>query len=186
MDRLESQPATVAGAVVIYTPKNASDHSLCERMSTLLERAAEQTLEQAEQALFHQIIDELVPDEARIIGALSEGAVYPLLHIGMGPKVGPTTRRIAENFSTIGKPAGVKLLEQVPAYITHLRALGILESGPEDKSLEIKYQILEGEGAVKRVVEDTPRGAGSSIRYLRRSLRMSNFGQKFWQACRLG
>jgi hypothetical protein len=186
MDRLEAQPARVASAVVIYASKTGSDRSLYDRMSLLMEQGAEQTEEQAEFALFQRIIDQLVPDEVRILSALSKGAVFPLMHIGVGPRVGPTTRRIAENLSTIGKPAGVTLLAQVPSYITHLRMLGVLESGAEDKAMEIKYQMLEGDTEVRRIVEETPRGAGSSVRYLRRTLRMSKFGSRFWDACRIG
>ncbi len=161
----------------------ATGATLNEQMAALLERADTQTREQALDDLFRQIILVLVPDEARILGALSDGAVYPMLHVGIGPRVGAVNRRIVENVSTIGKPAGVKLLEQVPAYIGHLRALGLLQSGPEDKSFEIKYQILESDLAIKQAIERKQQRTTSSVRYLRRTLRLSEFGQQFWLAC---
>ena len=172
--RTEFDPATGAPVAPLSLP---------EQMAALLERAAEQTREQALEALFRQIIAELVPDEARILGALSDGTAYPMLHVGIGPRVGAVTRRIVENVSNIGKPAGVKLLEQVPAYIAHLRALDLVESAGEDKDFEIKYQILESDLAIKQAIERTPTGAISSVRYLRRTLRLSEFGRQFWQAC---
>jgi hypothetical protein len=180
LERIEparrAQPAAAFGA-------QAAPSSLPEQMAALLERAAEQTREQALEALFRQIIAELVPDEARILGALSDGTAYPMLHVGIGPRVGAVSRRIVENVSTIGKPAGVKLLEQVPAYIAHLRALDLVESAPEDRDFEIKYQILESDLAIKQAIERAPTGATRSVRYLRRTLRLSAFGRQFWQAC---
>ncbi len=186
MDRLEpparerfaDDPRPASTGVASCAPRTLGD-----RMGALMERAAEQSVEQARAALYHQIIDELVPDEARIIGALSEGARYPLVHVGLGPRVGPTLRRIADNFSTLGKPAGVKLLDQVPAYLGHLRALGLLEAGAEDKELEIKYQILESDQMIRRAVEQVHIGTGMTVRYTRRTIYLSAFGLQFWQAC---
>lgn len=180
MDRLDGPTAPGAGGV-------GSGHgdglTLPERMERLMEQAAEQSREQALAYLFGHIIGELVPDEARILGVLSDGSAYPLLHIAVGPRVGPATRRIADNFSNIGKPAGVKLLEQVPAYIAHLRELGLLASGPEDKELEIKYQILEGDVAVRGIADAAAAKSGTSVRFVRRTLRMSELGREFWRAC---
>lgn len=181
MDRLDARndaarPAPSGG--------HSGVSSLAEQMARLMEQAAEQSREQALTYLFEQIVRELVPDEARILGVLSDESAYPLLHIAVGPRVGPATRRIADNFTNIGKPAGVKLLEQVPAYVAHLRALGLLESGPEDKDLEIKYQILEGDVAVREVADRAAaKGSGTSVRFVRRTLRMSALGRQFWQAC---
>jgi hypothetical protein len=182
MERIEP-PAPQRPAKVTGIGDRPSGPSLPERMAVLLERAAEQTHEQATEALFRRIIVELVPDEARILGALSDGTTYPMLHVGIGTRVGPVTRRIIENVSNIGKPAGVKLLEQVPAYITHLRTLALLESAPEDKDFEIRYQILESDLSIKQAIERAQPGAISSVRYLRRTLRLSEFGRQFWLAC---
>lgn len=182
MDRIEPAPPRRSDGVVAPF---AADRpaSLAEHMAMLMERAAEQTREQALEDLFRQIITELVPDEARILGALSDGTAYPMLHVAIGPRVGPAPRRIAENISSIGKPAGVKLLEQVPAYIAHLRALELVESAAEDKQFEIKYQILESDLAIKQAVDRAQPGALSAVQYLRRTLRLSDFGRQFWQAC---
>jgi hypothetical protein len=181
MDRIDPAPTRAGDASSAALPGQPA--SLVEHMAMLMEHAAEQTTEQAYEALFRQIIAELVPDEARILGALSDGTAYPMLHVGIGPRVGPTTRRIAENISNIGKPAGVKLLEQVPGYIAHLRALELVESGAEDKDFEIKYQILESDLAIKAAIDQAQPGATTSVRYLRRTLRLSDFGRRFWQAC---
>jgi hypothetical protein len=51
--------------------------SLDAKMHTLLDRAIEQSTASSRQELFHKILDQIVPDEARIIGALSDGSAPP-------------------------------------------------------------------------------------------------------------
>ncbi len=185
MDRLDPATETVrvptAHDAASTTAQALPD--LPARMSALLRRADEQSRADALADLFHQIIGELVADEARILGALSDGSKYPLIHAGYAPRVGPMTRRLVDNFSSIGKPAGVKLLEHVPAYIAHLRALGLVETGPEDPSLEIKYQILESDVSIRQALEAEHKGVGMVARYLRRTLQLTEFGKQFWAAC---
>jgi hypothetical protein len=51
--------------------------SLREKMEQLQSRALEQTTAGSQTELFHRILDQIVPDEARIIGALSDGSFSP-------------------------------------------------------------------------------------------------------------
>lgn len=156
---------------------------LQERAARLLARAEEQTPEQATDALFHLLLDQLVADELLILKALAKEAAVPLLHVAIGPRLGPATQRLVSNVSGLGKLAGVRLLQQTPAYIARLRALGLVESAAEDDRLEIKYQMLEADGAVREAVEQAKPGALSTVHYQRRVLRLSNLGRAFWDAC---
>ncbi len=167
-----------AGAVPVNLPA-------AELMADLLERANEQTAEQSRQYLYQAILRELVPDEARILSALSAGDAFPLVHVGLGPPIGQVTRRIAENFSTVGKAALVKLQDRVPRYITHLRKLELVETGPEDRAFDMKYQILESEAVVRQLAEKAAKnaGVGTNVRYIRRILRIAPLGKQLWEAC---
>lgn len=151
-------------------------------MAQLLEAALEQSQESAREALLLRTVRQLVPDEARILAALADGHSAALMHLGAGPMVGPATQRWLENLSPVGKEAGVQLIDQTPAYITHLRALGLLESGDEDKSLHIKYQLMEGDTKVRKTAEEIEK-CGLRPRFFRRSLRISAAGKAFWDAC---
>lgn len=156
---------------------------LQERAARLLARAEEQTPEQATDALFHLLLDQLVADELLILKALAKEAAVPLLHVAIGPRLGPATQRLVSNVSGLGKLAGVRLLGQTPAYIARLRALGLVESAAEDDRLEIKYQMLEADGAVREAVEQAKPGALSTVHYQRRVLQLSDLGRAFWDAC---
>src|SRR4051794_14257034 len=52
--------------------------TLDEKMQSLLDRALDQSTDGSQSELYHRIIDQLVPDEARIISALSDGSASPL------------------------------------------------------------------------------------------------------------
>ena len=188
MDRLERPKALTYLSDTSAPPTSARgqahfESSLPSRMVALMERADTQDRIAALDDLFHHVLDQLVPDEIRILGALSDGASFALIHAGYAPRIGPMTRRLIENFCPIGKPAGVKLLEYVPAYISHLRELGLVETGPEDPAQDIKYQILESDVAIREALEAEQKGVGMTAKYLRRTLSMSEFGHQFWDTC---
>ena len=55
--------------------------SLGAKMRGLLDRALDQSTSGSQVELFHHILDQLVADEARIIGALSDGSSSPLVNV---------------------------------------------------------------------------------------------------------
>lgn len=162
--------------------QTAAPLSAAAAMARLLETALEQSQDSAREALLLRTIRQLVPDEARILAALADGHSSTLMHLGAGPLVGPATQRWLENLSPVGKEAGVQLIEQTPAYVAHLRALGLLESGDEDKSLQLKYQLMETDTKVRKAAEEIEKN-GLRPKFFRRTLRMSEAGKVFWAAC---
>src|SRR5687768_10346293 len=74
---------------------------LRERMSGLLARALEETPGTAELELFHRLVDQLTPDEARILGALADGQAVPLVHVFAWTRAGITGRATLENASLV-------------------------------------------------------------------------------------
>ena len=98
----------------------------------------------------------------------------------------PGTARLWHRFGGLGR----RLLDHVtlasaqdPDSRDRLRALGLVESAAEDDRLEIKYQMLEADGAVREAVEQARPGALSTVHYQRRVLRLSDLGRAFWDAC---
>lgn len=155
-------------------------------LEELLQRSVDQTRDQAEEDLYSVILSELVPDEARILALLSSGETHALLHIGVGSPIGTPGRMVAENFSSVGRPAQVKLPDCVPLYVSHLKALNLLDEGPEDASLESRYQILEGERAFRDAVEQARKQTRLSVRIVRRTLVISDMGRRLWATCTEG
>ena len=168
----------VAGRAVAESARGAAGILLGD----LLERSMTQTKAEARAELHRHVLAQLLPDEARILSALSDGSTYPLVHVGVGPPVGPLVNRVQDNVSNVGRAAGVLLLDQVPAYIGHLRLLGLAQTGPEDKTLKTKYEIVESDDLV-RGARETIEKSKRSARILRRTLLISPLGRELWQAC---
>lgn len=163
-------------------PAASSSLGAADLLARLMEMSLEQTPERAKELLNQRILRQLVPDEARILAALADGHESALMHLGAGPLVGPASQRWIENLSPVGKEAGVALPDQVPTYLRHLRELELLESGDEDKNLQLKYQLMEADTLVRRTCEQIEK-AGLRPRFFRRTIRMSEAGKAFWVAC---
>ena len=132
--------------------------SLDAKMHTLLDRAIEQSTASSRQELFHKILDQIVPDEARIIGALSDGSASPLLNVYARTLTGLVGEVVLENMSLIGRTAHLALPHLTPMYVSHLLALGLVKSGPEDTTMKDEYEILAADTAVLQAVKNASRG----------------------------
>ncbi|QRY62656.1 DUF4393 domain-containing protein [Gordonia sp. PDNC005] len=149
---------------------------LNERMNGLLDQALNQGTAASRLELFTRILDQLVADEARIVGALSDGAVSPLINV-----ISRTSSRspVLENAALIGRTANLALPEMVPAYVTNLLNLGLLEVGPEDPDLKVDYEVLAAETMVLKAIKSSSVGpVGPRIE--RRTLRLSSLGMDLW------
>lgn len=154
---------------------------LRRRMAQLMDRNSDQSRDEALAELCARLLDTMLPDEARILAALSDGESHPVVHVGVGPKVGRVSEYLLRNVSAIGKQARVRLLDQVPVYLTRLAQLGLIETGPEDSALDLKYQILESDKLVRMASARADADWTQSVRTVRRTVAISAFGRQFWE-----
>jgi hypothetical protein len=147
-------------------------------MAELLNRSIGFGRDQARDYLFAVILRQLTPDEARILSALSDGAPYPLIDVVERNPLGGTGRTVLRNASTVGKAAGVSLLDEVPSYVTRLIAIGLAEADEEVDSLTTQYEILMTDDVVRRA-----EGSVKRAKFVRRTVRISHLGAGFWAAC---
>jgi Abortive infection alpha len=155
--------------------------SLGSKMRTLLDRALDQSTSGSQVELFHHILDQLVADEARILGALSDGSSSPAVNIYDWTRRRTEGRAVLENASLIGRNANVALPEMVPTYVSHLLSLGLVEMGAEDTDLKDDYEILMAETAVLRAIAEASRGP-LAARVDKRTLTLSPLGHALWNA----
>ncbi len=151
-----------------------------QRLRALLTRSVRDTPAESRRTLHEALLDELVPDEARILAAMSDGSTFPLVHIAE-PGVGTYQKLVLENASSVGRAAGVALPDRVHIYVSHLRRLGLVESGPEDHALKDEYDVLLTEPKLRATIASIgkgPRGA----RMIRRTVRISDLGRELWEA----
>jgi len=162
-------------------PEASDTETLGSKMRELLDRALDNSTTSSQMELFHHILDQLVADEARIIGALSDGSSSPLVTVHDWTRRRVQGRAVLENASLIGRTANVALPDMVPSYVSHLLSLGLVELGPEDPDLKDDYEVLLAEPAVLRAIKSASRGplAAKVDKY---TLTLSGLGQALWAA----
>lgn len=154
---------------------------LDHKMHDLLERAVGQNTASSRQELFHKILDQMVPDEARIVSALSDGSASPLLNVYSRTRAGLVGEVVLENMSLIGRTANLALPQLTPMYVSHLLSLGLVESGPEDSALKDDYEILAADTAVLGALKAAGRGP-IPAHVEKYTLRLSGLGLELWAA----
>jgi hypothetical protein len=156
-------------------------------LGALLARSVDQTPEDARRDAFVTLLRQLVPDEARIVAALSDGGGHPVIHVTAGSTLGSSTRRELSNLSPVGQAAGVQLREMTPHYLAHLLELGLVELTPEDPEQKLKYEILESATAVREAIAKIEGGAKMTrARIVRRTVRLTALGHDLWATCHAG
>lgn len=167
----------------VVRPLDEGMDPLRAAMSELLNRSVEQTREQSEHQLYAGILRQLVPDEARMLSALSDGSVYPVIHVASRGAMGGIRRLVLENASTVGKAAGTQLSANTPTFLGHLLRLGLVDIDPEDRSLDVQYDILRTDDLVRAAEEEARIDGRGGARVIRQTVKMSELGKRFWDAC---
>lgn len=175
LDALDSAPAQLQPAA----PDEPTSESLNAKMGRLLERALDQSTTGSQVELYHRLLNQLVADEARIIGALSEGAASPLVNIHSRTRT--SGQPLLENACLIGRTANVALPKMVPQYVSHLLSLGLVETGPEDPAKKADYEVLLAEPIVLATIKSGTRGP-LTPRVEKLTLTLSGLGLGLWQA----
>ncbi|HEU4362823.1 MAG TPA: Abi-alpha family protein [Mycobacterium sp.] len=168
---------------VVADSAGSNAESLDVKMHALLDRAIGQNTAASRQELFHKIVDQIVPDEARIISALSDGSASPLLNVYARTRTGLVGEVVLENMSLIGKTANLALPHLTPMYVSHLLSLGLVESGPEDPAMKDEYEILAADTAVLGAIKKAGRGP-IPAHVDKYTLRLSGLGLELWAAVR--
>lgn len=151
----------------------------------LLESSLDQRRNTAEIDLLGHLVEQLSCDEARVLSALSDGQFVPACHVFASSLVGKDSVPILANMSRVGADAGVMLPEYVPNYLTHLLALGLVQTAPEDREAGDRYSMLESEETVReamRYIEETlrlrPRVQRFSVVITQLGARLCQLGQE--------
>jgi hypothetical protein len=150
-------------------------------MSELLERAVESNRDTSRDYLYGNIISQLVPDEARILAALSDGTAYAALDVIGKHRSG--TRTVLSNASTVGRQSGVAVVSNTATYVTRLYRFGLVEFGPQRDEIAMQYDILATESEVQAAVALVEAQRLGSPKLINKSVSISTFGRDFWSAC---
>ncbi len=169
--------------MMLIQQAQAGADPLRSAMSELLERAVESDRTHSQDYLYGNIISQLVPDEARILAALSDGTAYAAIDVVAKQLGRSAARTVLANASTVGRQAGVMSPENTPTYITRLYRFGLVEFGPPTDELAMQFDILATDTAVQAAEATIEARREGSPKHVRKSLTLSQFGRGFWAAC---
>jgi hypothetical protein len=158
----------------VPTP-SAARVSLRERGDELLRRSADVREDEEGHPAYERILDEILPDEARILRLLYGGGPQPAVDVRAGAlPLNATTELVAPGLTMIGAEAGCRRPGRVPAYLNNLSRLGLIWFSREAVPEQARYQVLEAQPDVVEALRSRGRG-----RTVRRSIALTPFGADF-------
>jgi hypothetical protein len=172
-DEVELTPETIAAE------REQARKSLRERGAELLRRSADVNFDEDSHPAYARILEDLAPDEGRILRLLAEQGPQPSVDVRSGwIPLKSATELVAPGLNMIGAEAGCRHLADVPAYLNNLFRLGLIWFSSEPVPDPHRYQVLE---AQPEVGEALARGGRS--RTVRRSVELTAFGRDFCELC---
>jgi Abortive infection alpha len=157
----------------------ASPEALRERGAHLLQLSADVTFEEDTHPAFSRILDELAPDEARILRFLAAEGAQPAIDVRSGGPLNINSQLVAPGITMIGEEAGCRHLDRVRSYLNNLYRLGLIWFSREELEDLNSYQVLEAQPEVGEALEEGGRGAKT----IRRSILLTPFGEDFCDVC---
>lgn len=151
-------------------------------LRALLDRSMYASPDDSRDGLYTELLQALVPDEARILAALSDGSGYPVVHIAE-PGVGNNPAFVLKNASTIGRSAGVSLPQYTSLYLTRMLDLGLAHICPEAAEMYDEYEMLLTDSTVRTALALARRGIRAA-RVIRQTVRITDLGQDLWEAAK--
>jgi hypothetical protein len=170
-------PAPEDGAAPAAAPSApaSAKPSLRERGDELLRRSADVHENEDEHPAFERILDEIAPDEARVLRLLCTVGPQPAVDVRAGAlPLNATTDLIAPGLTMIGAEAGCRRPERVPVYLNNLERLGLVWFSREPVPDQARYQVLEAQPDVVEALRTRQRA-----RTVRRSIALTAFGEDF-------
>jgi hypothetical protein len=153
-----------------------------EVLRALMDKSMYTSPDESRAMLHRTLLEALLPDEARILAALSDGTRYPVIHVA-DPGAPSDIELVHVNASTIGRAAGVALAHQTPVYVARMIGLGLARLGPENPSMRDEYEMLLTDPGVNSAL-GAARRSFRNAKVLRRTLIISELGQEMWEAAK--
>lgn len=183
--RLLGISETAADETVLVTPESVdaereeARRTLRERGAELLRRSADINFDEDSHPAYTRILEQLAPDEARILRLLANEGPQPSVDVrsGMMP-LKSTSALVAAGLNMIGTESGCRHPDDVPAYLNNLFRLGLIWFSREPLPDPLPYQVLEAQPDVLEAMK-----AAGHTRTVRRSIHLTPFGRDFCERC---
>lgn len=146
--------------------------SLPDRMNALLDASSDLSYPDSGHPAYVRLLSELAPDEARILRLFAERGPQPSVDVRTRRPFGVGSELVAPGITMIGRYAGCRNVERVPAYLNNLFRLGLVWFSREALPEQSLYDVLEAQ----EEVEEAMRRAGRGVT-VRRSIELTAFGR---------
>jgi hypothetical protein len=158
----------------------ASPEELRRRGEELLNRSADVDYDEDLHPAYARILDDLAPDEVRILRLLFQEGAKPAVDVRKGiPFVPVGSELIEQGLSMIGAEAGCRHPDRVHPYLNNLNRLGLIWFSRDPVPEPGRYQVIEAQPEVV----DALKRAGRLGHTLRRSIHLTPFGRDFCETC---
>lgn len=157
------------------------EKTLREQGKALLDRSRDVWNTEQGHPAYARILEEMAPDEGRILMLLLNKGPQPSVDVRTGGPVGlVSSTLIAPGLTMIGPNAGVRYLDHVPAYLNNLFRLGLIWPSKEQLKDPLEYQVVEAQPDVLEAMHSV-----RSAKIVRRSIHLTPFGEDFCRTCLL-
>jgi hypothetical protein len=164
---------------VVHRRPGVSLEELRARGARLLYDSADVWYEGDTHPAYARILDDLSPDEARILRLLAMEGPQPSVDIRTSRPLGVGSELVASGLSMVGLNAGVRHQERTKADLNNLHRLGLVWFSREQVADPSAYQVVEVQPDVVAAI----RQAGRAHKSVYRSIELTPFGEDFCSTC---
>ncbi|WP_227739020.1 DUF4393 domain-containing protein [Halorientalis pallida] len=152
----------------------ADEDQLRRRGARLMEASADVDYVEEVHPAYASILDQVAPDEVRILRLLATEGRQPSMDVRDVGWVPINSELVAAGLTMIGNEAGCQHLDRVHAYLNNLKRLGLIWFSDEPVEDLNEYQILQAQPDVQEAIEEAKRA-----KLIRRSIHLTPFGVDF-------
>jgi hypothetical protein len=167
----------LVNAITIPLSADSSRSVLRERGAELLRQSADVSHAEDLHPAYARILDNLSPDEARILRLLATKGPQPAVDVRRGLPL--VSELVAPGLNMIAGEAGCRYPDRVHAYLDNLNRLGLIWFSRETLRDQNPYQVLEAQPETLEAMRE----AGRTARTVRRSIHLTPFGWDFCEVC---
>ncbi|MCA2205973.1 MULTISPECIES: Abi-alpha family protein [Nocardia] len=158
--------------------RSTTTEELRRRGDALLARSADVYFTEDVHPAYDRILDEIAPDEARILRFMALNGPQPAVDVRTNRPLGIGSELVQGDLTSVPEQAGVRYPDRARSYLINLNRLGLTLTS-DDPVVLSRYMVLE----VQPVVEEALKKAGRAPKIVRKSLRLSEFGEDFCRTC---
>jgi hypothetical protein len=167
-----SQP--VPGAPWLRVER-ADRRTLHEMYDSLIDESNDVAHHEENHPAYVRVMQELTPDEARILRLLARDGPQPALDVRTAGTFGFGSKLVNPGVTMIGAHAGCQETDRVPSYLNNLNRLGLIWFSREMIGDVNSYALLEAQPEVMAAAEEL--GGKNKIRNTLRSIELTAFGR---------